>query len=433
MRSTHCSFNAIMFPMRAPVRYGIPVVFGVLTQLISAPLLAAPRAVACVGDSITEGAGSSSSAQNYPSQLGNRLGSAFDVKNFGVSGMTMLRMTGSAYTNTDAYNNSTMFTNTADSDVVLQFGANDSKPENWSADNKNRFLGDCLALVQHYRDAGSRRVWINLPPPAGTGGVSACCSIRRDVIENEILPLLRTCAAQKNASAIDVFSAMKGHKEWFADGVHPNDQGYAALADVVAMALKRIPAAVMTVPRERSANASLAITIEATAAYGNVGKIELLAGTDVIGSATTSPATIDWQPPANGSYMLSARITDSGGLVGMIPPETVTIADSAVGQGGSITSPGVMSNVGGAGGPGGGGSRPISTPTTGAPAAASTPPADNGGGYTGSCQVALGLGKSTVPASAAFAGGGLLFLAFRREKAVLHQVFGLKKRAKLTC
>ena len=48
--------------------------------------------VACVGDSITYGAGLSGRETNsYPAQLGRLLGANYDTRNFGVSGATMLR------------------------------------------------------------------------------------------------------------------------------------------------------------------------------------------------------------------------------------------------------------------------------------------------------------------------------------------------------
>src|SRR5687768_5658034 len=48
--------------------------------------------VACVGDSITFGSGvKDRETNNYPAQLGRMLGEKWEVRNFGVSGATMLR------------------------------------------------------------------------------------------------------------------------------------------------------------------------------------------------------------------------------------------------------------------------------------------------------------------------------------------------------
>lgn len=49
----------------------------------------APVVVACVGDSITQGAGAAK-GKSYPSQLQEMLGDKWEVKNFGLSGRTLM-------------------------------------------------------------------------------------------------------------------------------------------------------------------------------------------------------------------------------------------------------------------------------------------------------------------------------------------------------
>lgn len=57
--------------------------------------------VACVGNSITVGHGlKDSNLDSYPSQLGMLLGDDYDVRNFGVSGYTMLKKGDRPYWNT---------------------------------------------------------------------------------------------------------------------------------------------------------------------------------------------------------------------------------------------------------------------------------------------------------------------------------------------
>src|SRR6266567_5306540 len=53
---------------------------------------AAPMKIACIGDSITEGAGLSNPAvESYPARLQRLLGANALVRNFGVSGRTLLK------------------------------------------------------------------------------------------------------------------------------------------------------------------------------------------------------------------------------------------------------------------------------------------------------------------------------------------------------
>ena len=95
-----------------------------------------PTHVACVGDSITAGAGASSSAKNYVSVLQGLLGNGVQVKNFGNSGSTMLTegYGDKPYTKQVEYTTATNFVNhagaTAVVSVVIILGANASKTYN---------------------------------------------------------------------------------------------------------------------------------------------------------------------------------------------------------------------------------------------------------------------------------------------------------------
>src|SRR5258708_827771 len=123
--------------------------------LISFNLLAGDAAqpsvrVACVGDSITYGAGLSGRETNsYPAQLGRLLGAGYDTRNFGVSGATMLKHSDLPYMFRSEYTNALDF---APDIIVIMLGTNDSKhhgdgsldsdkaPENWR--NKTEYLPD---------------------------------------------------------------------------------------------------------------------------------------------------------------------------------------------------------------------------------------------------------------------------------------------------
>ena len=124
--------------------------------------------VACVGDSITQGSGTSSAAATYPAVLGGLLGAGWEVENDGRSGTTLLSSGDFPYVNTVQYTASTAWAKSG-GDVVIQLGTNDSKPANWSGSSA-AFLADCKALVAHYRNGGGDpRVWVSLPPPATSG------------------------------------------------------------------------------------------------------------------------------------------------------------------------------------------------------------------------------------------------------------------------
>src|SRR5438552_964968 len=79
--------------------------------------------VACIGDSITAGGGTNS----YPALLQKLLGDKYEVKNFGVSGTTLLKHGDHPYWNTKQFTDATQF----DPNVVtIKLGTNDTKPQN---------------------------------------------------------------------------------------------------------------------------------------------------------------------------------------------------------------------------------------------------------------------------------------------------------------
>ena len=59
--------------------------------------------IACVGNSITSGAGPDRLKNSYPGQLQNLLGNGFEVRNFGVSGRTLLSRGNFPYINEPEY------------------------------------------------------------------------------------------------------------------------------------------------------------------------------------------------------------------------------------------------------------------------------------------------------------------------------------------
>src|SRR5579871_239964 len=86
-----------------------------------------PVKLACVGDSITAGVGASP-GKSYPDQLQALLGPKWQVKNFGVSGRTLLRQGDYPWWKESAYKDSHDFQPDA---VVIMLGTNDTKPQNW--------------------------------------------------------------------------------------------------------------------------------------------------------------------------------------------------------------------------------------------------------------------------------------------------------------
>ena len=113
--------------------------------------------VACIGDSITFGAGIKDRDHNsYPAQLGKLLGEGWEVRNFGVNGHTLLKKGDHPYVNSGQYKAALAFQPDV---VIIKLGTNDSKPNNWR--QKNAFIGDYLRMIDSFRKLESQPVvWL---------------------------------------------------------------------------------------------------------------------------------------------------------------------------------------------------------------------------------------------------------------------------------
>ncbi len=206
------------------------LLFSGYAQLFGSP---PPVRLACVGDSITYGAGVPDRAHMaYPVVLGGLLGSRYVVVNFGVSGATLLKNGNKPYWQQPALAQAADFQPQV---VVIMLGTNDSKPVNWA--HRDEFAGDAAALADYFTRLPSRpAVWFCLPIPA----FSEKFTIQEKNLVG-IRAILRKVAAEKGLHVIDPTPAFAGHPELFRDGIHPNQAGAALLAKTVAAAL---PAAV---------------------------------------------------------------------------------------------------------------------------------------------------------------------------------------------
>jgi acyl-CoA thioesterase-1 len=194
---------------------------------VSLVLQSAPVKVACVGDSITEGAGLSNPAlESYPARLQRLLGANSIVRNYGVSGRTLLKQGDFPYWKEAFFKQSHDWFPDI---VIVQLGTNDSKPQNWRYGTN--FVSDYEELIATYAAAtNSPRVLICTPCPVyGTGNYD----IRPGVVATNIVPLVLDISKRLGLGLIDLQTRLNGHSEWFPDTVHPNSKGMAAMAAVM--------------------------------------------------------------------------------------------------------------------------------------------------------------------------------------------------------
>lgn len=182
--------------------------------------------VACIGNSITFGAGiRNRSRDSYPSVLARMLGDSYWVKNFGVSARTMLNKGDHPYMNEPAYKNALAFNPNI---VVIKLGTNDSKSFNWKY--KADFMKDAQNMITAFKGLPSQpKIYLCYPSKAYLTGDG----INDDIISKEIIPMIKKLAKKNDLSVIDLHTAMDGMPELFPDRIHPNEKGAQVMAKAV--------------------------------------------------------------------------------------------------------------------------------------------------------------------------------------------------------
>ncbi len=176
--------------------------------------------LACVGDSITQGAGTKGNP--YPKQLQELLGDKWEVGNFGVSGRTLMDKGDYPYSKEKKYQDALAMKPDV---VIIMLGTNDTKPQNWKF--KEDYLADYKKLVTSFQSLESKpRVFICRPVPViGNGNFG----ITEAGIQEQI-PMIDQLAKELNVGIIDMHAAFKGKDSLIPDKVHPNAEGAAEMA-----------------------------------------------------------------------------------------------------------------------------------------------------------------------------------------------------------
>lgn len=195
----------------------------------AAPAARRPVKVACVGNSITYGYGiAGRETRSYPAQLQRMLGDGYLVGNFGKSGATLLRRGHCPYNEQPECAEALAF---AADIVVIHLGINDTDPRDWPHYG-DEFIADYRALIDAFREANpSCRVLVARLSPI---------SHRHHRFESgtrdwhaEIQRCIERVAEHAGAQLIDFHAPLYAHPRLMPDGLHPDAEGAAILADVV--------------------------------------------------------------------------------------------------------------------------------------------------------------------------------------------------------
>lgn len=193
--------------------------------------------VACIGDSITYGAGVKDRQKDaYPALLQEMLGDRYQVLNYGLPGKTLQREGSDPFTKNPHYQ---MSSDARPAVVVIMLGTNDAMPKNWNPFGYEQQLKE---MVDAYLALeSSPQVFIAIPPAAycEEGKETALYRIPPERISGEIADAIRRVGEDKNVEVIDTNTPTSGHREWVPDGIHPNEEGSRVIAETVAQAIRR--------------------------------------------------------------------------------------------------------------------------------------------------------------------------------------------------
>jgi lysophospholipase L1-like esterase len=178
--------------------------------------------VACVGDSITEGSG-------YPADLQIMLGANYHVESFGVSGSTVLLNSDRPYLNQNACKKSKVF---QPSIVIIMLGTNDAKIT--TSEFIDNFSEAYKKLISEYQALASNpEIWLVKPPPILENNLD----LSDTNLQQDVIPRIEQIANELDLHTIDVNTVLIHYPEYFMDGVHPNSEGAAVIANEINQAI----------------------------------------------------------------------------------------------------------------------------------------------------------------------------------------------------
>ena len=221
--------------MRAPWRTGnisrmkflvvliaVLVVSAALVAVFSGVFRGKAIRVACIGDSITE-------LSTYPTDLEELLGCNYYVREFGVTGSTVVVNSYTPYLYEPRFSAAKLFLPDI---VVILLGTNDVRADNYQSIDE--FVADYKKLVGELQALESNpKIYLVKPPPIFENELE----LSNDNLVGGVIPRVEQVANDLGLPLIDAYTPLVGHPEYFVDGVHPNFDGASVIANQVYKAL----------------------------------------------------------------------------------------------------------------------------------------------------------------------------------------------------
>ncbi|QNF32284.1 sialate O-acetylesterase [Adhaeribacter swui] len=185
--------------------------------------------VACIGNSVTFGAGIQDREQySYPAQLQKLLGASYEVKNFGLNGATLLQKGHRSYNKTPQYLEVLAF---KPSIAIIHLGLNDTDPRNWP-NYKDEFATDYYKLIDTLRAVNPKvRVLVCRLTPIFSGHPRFKSGTRDWYWQ--IQDLIPKIAQARNVELVDLNGPLHNRPDLFPDELHPTAEGATIIAKML--------------------------------------------------------------------------------------------------------------------------------------------------------------------------------------------------------
>ena len=199
------------------------------------------KTVACIGDSITEGHGSTDwNYCSYPAVMQRVLWKDHVIINYGKSAKTMRTDLSGSYMSTDAYRAAQKHKSSFDA-LVIMLGINDGGVDNveFTAAEDKLFNDSAMKLVNTLTPSGKDLKVAILNCTAYYGTNPGTREHVRD-LQKALVPMLTEKGYETTFVDMETYTSKEMGRSHFPDGIHPDTPGYAMLGEYIAQVVLKM-------------------------------------------------------------------------------------------------------------------------------------------------------------------------------------------------
>jgi alpha-L-fucosidase 2 len=283
-----------------------------ITMLSATAVSHAVTVITCVGNSVTM-------TTQYPEALQVKLGSTYKVYNEGVGGAGITGWSRQYITCNGVDQTQTNFTDIfklKPQIITIKLGVNDTHAP--ASVLETDFVPGYNKLIDTFLTISPKpKIYLILPAPMYPPEQQAWC----DNLKNEIVPLTRKIATQRNLPLVDFYTPLLGHPEYFPNSVHAN-AGSPPADSMTNILYRTIMASTAVAPNQvaRPAIAGLGVNANAfglsvTAPERTAWTLDVTAldGRSVARYSGCSSARLAFDKRANTTRLLIARLRTANG------------------------------------------------------------------------------------------------------------------------